>query len=47
MTKAEFTAIIKKQGNSSCIFIPMEQKEIADIKVGDVVKVTISKVEKR
>lgn len=44
MARAEFTAIIKKQGNSNCIFIPQGQMQILDAEVGDVVKVTITKM---
>lgn len=41
--KAEFTALIKKQGNSYCVFIPAAQMEIIRADLGDVVKVTIAK----
>jgi len=42
-TTAEFTAIIKKSGNSNCIFIPIQQMDIIGVKLGDVIKVTIEK----
>lgn len=42
-TTAEFTAIIKKSGNSNCIFIPIQQMDIIGAKLGDVIKVTIEK----
>ena len=41
--KSEFTAIVKKVGNSHVIFIPKDQLKVAGVKVGDAVRITLQK----
>lgn len=45
--KAEYTAVVKKQGNSAWVLIPMMQMQVSGIRIGDAVKVTIEKIEDR
>ncbi|MEM5793497.1 MAG: hypothetical protein QXY45_04060 [Candidatus Aenigmatarchaeota archaeon] len=42
-----FLRTIRKSGSSSCINIPKEIVRILDLKKGDLVKVTIEKVESK
>ena len=38
--------IIKKTGNSACIIISAEDLQIYDLKIGDIVEISIKKAEK-
>lgn len=39
--ETNYTTIVKKQGNSNCVFIPKMQMDLLGIKNGDVVEITI------
>lgn len=43
--KAQMTAVLKRSGNSTCIFVPKVQMDIIGVRLGDVVKVTIEKID--